>query len=106
MRDLSHSKIQTRNTFFTSFRINIGLLAFLMLLSLVYVFSLNSISTANFQIKKLSNQLSVLEEDHKNLELQNSTLQSVTSIQAQTSHLNFVPATGIKYLRDEAVALR
>ena len=106
MRDLSHAKVKFRSGFFTPFRLNMGLLFLLLALSLTYVFSVNSIATANYQIKKISNQLSNLDAQHNDLELKNSTLQSVTTIQAETSQLDFVPTTSMTYLRDDSFALK
>jgi hypothetical protein len=104
MRDLSQNNSQSKNR--SNFKINAGLFFLIISLSLVYIFSANTMATTGFQIKRLSSQLTDLEEQHKKLELQNSTLQSVSTIQQKTASLNLVPSTNITYLKDDNVALK
>jgi uncharacterized membrane protein len=106
MRDLSHNNLEDKPNNFRVIRVNLGLLSIILVLGLVYIFSVNSMATEGFQIKKLSSQMTELEADHKKLELQNSSLQSVSAIQQKTASLNLVPATTITYLKDDNVALK
>jgi cell division protein FtsL len=104
MRDLSQNNSQSKNR--SNFKINAGLFFLIISSALVYIFSANTMATTGFQIKRLSSQLTDLEEQHKKLELQNSTLQSVSTIQQKTASLNLVPSTNITYLKDDNVALK
>lgn len=107
MRDLSQTNIQTHSkSQVTALAINIGLASAILGLGLIYVFSVSAMATTNYRIKKLSYELSDLEAQHKKLELQNSTLQSVSTIQQETALLNFVPASSVTYIKDDNFALR
>lgn len=90
----------------TAFRVNLVLFSLILISGLVYIFSINAMATQGFRTKKLTSDLANLETQHKKLELQNSTLQSVATIQEDTSHLNFVPASNITYLKDDNFALK
>lgn len=108
MRDLSYtlSDKPTKRSKASPYVINIGIIACILFLTLTYLFSLNAMTTQAFKIKQLNLQLSKLEAEHNSLELENSNLQSVTTIEAQTRKLNFIPTTSITYIKDDNVALK
>ncbi|MBX4204873.1 MAG: hypothetical protein KW788_01635 [Candidatus Doudnabacteria bacterium] len=107
MRDLSHQNTQPKTHHnSTNLQVNLGLLSLTLMLALVYIFSANAMATTGFQIKKLSVELSDLEAQHKKLELENSTLQAVSTIQQKTAQLNFVPSTSVSYIKDDNFALK
>jgi cell division protein FtsL len=107
MRFFSHNNSQlNKKSLLSEFGVNLALLSAILFFGLVYIFSLNATATQGFKIKKLSAELSDLETQHKKLELQNSALQSISTIQAETAHLNFVPASNVTYIRDDNFALK
>ncbi|HEX5430223.1 MAG TPA: hypothetical protein VFX17_04070 [Patescibacteria group bacterium] len=89
----------------TVLRTNLCLLAIILAMGAVYVYGTISMATENFNTKKLSAQISDLEDQHQKLELQNSSLQSVSTLQAESVQLDFVPAGKITYLKADNVAL-
>jgi hypothetical protein len=110
MRDLSHAIENTNyrkvNVSFSVIHLNYILGVLVVLISLTYLFTINTMATEGFRIKQLSKQITILEEEHKRLELENSKLQSVTTIQEQSMNWNFVPSTNITYIKDDSYALK
>jgi hypothetical protein len=106
MRDLSQVNNVKKGRWINNFRVNASLVTLIAILGLAYIFSVNSIATAGFKIKKMSTDLANLQSQNQKLQLQNSTLQSVTYIQQETASLNLVPTTDITYLKDDNFALK
>jgi len=106
MRNFTHTDSIKKHVNSGNLKVNLAVLSMLSVLVLVYIFAANAMATTGFEIKRLSMQLSDLEEQHKQLELQNSALQSVSTIKQETVKLNFVPATNITYVKDDNVAIR
>ena len=110
MRDLSYTLGQTttKNSLFTvsAFQINLVLVTCIVLLSLAYLFTINGMASAGMKIKKLDSTITQLELDHNKLELQNSSLQAVSTIQEATAKFNFVPTTNVSYIKDDNFALK
>jgi hypothetical protein len=109
MRDLSQTIATTsykKTEGITALQINFALCLLLVAVGLVYLFSVNTMATEGYRIKQLSAQISKLEEEHKGLELQSSTLQSVSTIQSESTLSNFVPATNVTYIKDDSFALK
>ena len=105
MRDLSqHHSIKKSSL--SIYKINIGLSALTALFGLVYLFSLSAQSSQGFTIKKISAQIDDLQTQNKKLQLQNSTLQSVTTLQQEAVNFDFVPVTSVSYLKEDNVALK
>jgi len=86
--------------------LNISVLASIGILGLVYLFTINSMGTKGYEIKKLESQMETLQEQQKNLMLQTSNLQSIDRIQEQATKLNFVPTNNVSYLRTADFALK
>jgi cell division protein FtsL len=110
MRDLSRNFPQTnsRNSykFFSAFGVNVGLAASVLVFGLIYIYTANGISTTTLKTRQLTAQISQLEAEHKKLELQNSTLQSVSTFGQQSVNFKFVPVTTVFYVKDDNFALR
>lgn len=108
MRDLSHTISQkpSKSSHISPYVINVGIGVCTLTLALTYLFSINSMATQGYKIKQLNTQLTKLEAERNSLELQNSNLQSVSSIQEKTQKLNFVPTTNVTYIKDDNFALR
>lgn len=87
-------------------RLNMAILASTVILGLVYLFTISTLATKGYEIKKLEQQLHVLEVEQKSLQLQASDLQSINHIQAEVQRLNFVPVASITYLKDSDFALK
>ncbi len=109
MRDLSlaipvFSKKKTRS--FSTYILNLSILTAIVLIGLVYFYSISALSTKGYEIKKLDQQLSSLEKEQKALQLDVSDLQSINRIKSDAQLLNFVPASNVTYLKDSDVALR
>src|SRR5688500_6612958 len=97
MRDLtlafaSVPKRKTKTSVSTR-TLNISLLSAIVFFTLLYLFQVNFLSTAGYKIRKLEQQVRLLESEQKTMQLQSSDLQSISRIQARSQNLNFVPVT-------------
>ena len=90
----------------SAYRLNLAILASIVLLGLTYLFVVNSLGTKGYEIQKLDQQARALEDQQKDLLMQASDLQSINRIQAEAQKLNFVPATNVTYLKDSDFALK
>lgn len=111
MRDLSIAfpagllKKRTGNPVYTKV-LNLSILAAIIFFGLLYLFGINATGTKGYQIRDLEQQVRITQEEQKNLQRQVSDLQSITRVQQLAQTLNFVPATGITYLKDSDFALK
>ena len=111
MRDLTlalgayEAKRKTKNPA-TVQRLNLAILAAILILGLVYLFVINSMGTKGFAIKKLEQQLNQLEAEQKTLQIQSSDLQSINKLGAEAQKLNFVPTTNVTYIKASDYALK
>ncbi len=110
MRDLtlaisSASKRKTKSSVSPKI-LNLSLLTAIVFFGLLYFFQMNFLSTSGYQIRRLGNELSVLEDQQTTLQLQASEYQSIIRVQAQSQKLNFVPVTNVTYLKDSDFALK
>ena len=111
MRDLSLAipngiaKRKTK-TSDSTYRVNLAILASITILSLLYLFVVNSLGTRGYEIKKLDEKVRILEDEQKNLQMQVSDLQSITRIQSLAAQQNFVPSANAVYLKDADFALK
>lgn len=86
-------------------RVNIGpvTLSFvsifiLCLLSLFYLAQANQTATNGYQIRELEEELDVLKEENKKLELKAAELQSVRKVEEGVKHLNMIPIDKLMYI--------
>jgi cell division protein FtsL len=88
------------------FYLNLAIVFVIAILGLVYVFTLNALSTKGYAIRQAEQQINQLEIQYKNLELQVSNLQSINRIKQEASLLNFVPASDVTYINVSDFALK
>ena len=86
--------------------LNMFLLILTFLLGIIYLFTVNSLSTKGYDIKKLQQSIAELEIEQKNLQVQTYELQSINRIQTEATKLNFVPAVNVTYIKDADYALK
>ncbi|OGE79915.1 MAG: hypothetical protein A2660_00470 [Candidatus Doudnabacteria bacterium RIFCSPHIGHO2_01_FULL_45_18] len=98
--------IRKTNVVGSTYRWNIAILAAILLIGVLYFFTVNSLGTKGYAIRKLEQQILVLEESQKNLQMQATESQSINRIKANAQKLNFVPATNVAYLKDFDFALK
>lgn len=87
-------------------RLNLAILASIIFFGITYLFQINALSTKGYEIRQLETRLKQLELEHKNLEVQAGSLQSINRIQQESQKLNFVPATNITYIKEPDFALK
>jgi len=85
---------------------NLSILSAIIVFGLVYFFAVTAMATKGYEIKKLETRLVQLEQDQKNLQVEASNLQSIDLIQMQAQKLDFVPSTGVTYLKNSDYALK
>jgi hypothetical protein len=90
----------------SAYRLNLAIFASTVLLGLTYLFVVNSLATKGYEIRKLDEQVRVLEEQQKTLLLESSDLQSINRIQTSAQQLNFVPTSNVTYIKDSDFALK
>ena len=87
-------------------RLNLMMLAAILLFGLVYLFVVNSLGTKGYEIRNLESKVQQLEIDQKHLQIQASDMQSLNRIQIDAQKLNFVPTSNITYLKASDFALK
>ncbi len=87
-------------------KLNILLLAGIFLLGLGYLFTISSLGTKGYEIKRVESQLQNLENEQKSLQIQSGNLQSINQIQDQAAMGHFVPVTTVTYIKDANFALK
>lgn len=87
-------------------RLNLILLAAILLLGLGYLFTINALGTKGYEIKRVESRLQNLENEQKNLQIQSGNLQSINQIQGQATAVNFVPVTSVIYIKDGNFAFK
>lgn len=109
MRDLTLSiplGLNRKKSSFNTRTLNFSILTAIILLGLVYLFEVTALGTKGYEIKKLEQQVRLVEEEQKNLQIQASDFQSINRIQTQAQKLNFVPTSNVTYLKDSDFALK
>ena len=86
--------------------LNISILIAIVFFGLLYLFQINSLGTKGYEIQKLQQEIKVLGDQQKSLQIQASNLQSISRIQEQATALNFVPSTNVTYLKNSDFALK
>lgn len=87
-------------------RFNAVLMALIVVFGFAYIFQVNSLGTQGYEIRQLEQRVSALEVEHKSLQIQSSSLSSITRIQQVAESLNMVPATDAVYIKDSGFALK
>ena len=114
MRDLSltllaqplfkkKSKSDSPSTFL---HLNIALVVLIVAFGFIYLFQINTLGTRGYEIRQLEQSIKVMQTENKALQIQSSTLSSITKIQQEAETLNMVPATEVTYLKENDFALK
>jgi cell division protein FtsL len=112
MRDLSlalsqplfRKKTKGDSSSFT--HLNLALLALIVTFGFLYLFQINSLGTRGYEIRQMEQKIKVLQAENKGLQIQSSSLSSITQIQKAAENLNMVPATNVTYLKEADFALK
>lgn len=88
------------------FRWNVAIVVCIAMLAATYLWQINSLSTRGYEIKKIEKDLTILQSQQKHLEMEVSNLQSINRIESASERLNYVPATGVTYIKDANYALK
>lgn len=87
-------------------KINIVMIALILGFGLTYLFLVNNLGTKGYEIRKLELQLRKLEDEQKQLQIQASDLTSIEKLQSEAQKLNYIPATGVTYLKESDFAYK
>ena len=90
----------------SSLQLNLMLLVCTIVMVLGYLFMVNALGTKGYEIRKLEQEVRLLESDQKKMQVETSDLQSINRIQLYAQKLNYVPATNVTYLKDSDFALK
>ncbi len=85
---------------------NLVLLIGIAFLALGYLVQISALGTKGYDIKKVEQQIQLLEDEQKTLQIESSNLQSMDQIQTQAVKLNFVPSTNVSYIQNSNFALK
>jgi cell division protein FtsL len=87
-------------------RLNIMLLALTVVFGFAYLFQVNSLGTQGYEIRQKEQQVKNLQVENKSLQIQSSSLSSITRIQQVAESMNMVPANDAVYIKDAGFALK
>lgn len=87
-------------------KINLLLIICTVIFGLAYFLQINSLSTKGYEIRRLEQKIKSLELEQKHLEMQSSSLQSISRIQEQANKLNLVPINNVAFIKDSDYALK
>jgi cell division protein FtsL len=90
----------------SSLHINLALVAMIAALGFVYLFQINSLGTRGYEIRQMEQKIKVLQAENKALQIQSSSLSSITQIQKSAESLQMVPANDVTYLKAADFALK
>ncbi len=85
---------------------NLALLALIVIAGFMYLFQINTLGTRGYEIRQLEQKLKVLQAENKALEIQRSSLTSITKIQQDAEGMGMVPATDVIYIKHAGFALK
>ncbi|MGE5392865.1 MAG: hypothetical protein ACM3NH_03930 [Candidatus Saccharibacteria bacterium] len=85
---------------------NIAILVSILSFGALYLFQINSLGTKGYVIRNLEVKIKQLETENKHLEVQTSSLKSITRIEQEAESRNFVPASNVTYIKDAGFALK
>ncbi len=71
-----------------------------------YLLGINAAASTGYEMKKIQQKISILEEENKKLNLQVSEKSSIAGIQADFSGSGFVPVGQAKYLQVKSFSQR
>ncbi|HYC79859.1 MAG TPA: hypothetical protein VEC17_02440 [Candidatus Binatia bacterium] len=112
MRDLSLSLPQsifqkkTKGGTSNFTHVNIAILSLIVAFGFLYLFQINSLGTRGYEIRQLEQKIATYQDENKQLQIQSSSLSSITKIQQQAEALRMVPANNVTYIKDADFALR
>ena len=86
--------------------LNIALVVLIVAFGFLYLFQINTLGTRGYEIRQIEQQIKVMQVENKTLQIQSSSLSSITQIQKEAESLNMVPATEVTYLKEADFALR
>lgn len=97
---------KTKNSSSSALHINLALLALIVTFGFLYLFQINSLGTRGYEIRQMEQQIKVLQAENKELQIQSSSLSSITRIQRDAESLRMVPANNVTYIKDAGFALK
>lgn len=112
MRDLSLALAQplfrkkTKSDPASVSHLNLALVALIVTFGFLYLFQINSLGTRGYEIRQMEQKIKVLQTENKSLQIQSSSLSSITQIQKEAENLNMVPASNVTYLKEADFALK
>ncbi len=112
MRDLSLVLSQplftkkTKSAGHSALGINLALVVLIVTMGFLYLFQINSLGTRGYEIRQMEQKIKVLQADNKDLQIQSSSLSSITKIQRDAERMNMVPATNVTYIKGSDFALK
>lgn len=112
MRDLSLALAQplfrkkTKGDPASFVHLNLALLALIVACGFLYLFQINALGTRGYEIRQMEQKIKVLQTENKSLQIQSSSLSSITQIQKAAENLNMVPASNVTYLKEADFALK
>ena len=90
----------------STYRWNLAILVSSVALGLVYLFTINTLGTKGYEIRKLEQEVKLLSEQQKTMQMEASDMQSINRISDEAQKLNFVPASNVSYLKAADFALK
>ena len=86
-------------------RVRFLLIGAVVVLSLAYIWLVNSSATAGFELSDLEGRVAELNSEYRGLEIEKSELESLAHIRNQQAERGMVASGSVQYAQDTAVAL-
>jgi cell division protein FtsL len=112
MRDLSLNLIQpffrkrTKGDSAPVLAANLAIIALIVTCGFLYMFQVNALGTRGYEIRQMEQKIKLLQVENKSLQIQSSSLSSITQIQRDAETLGMVPASNITYIKASDFALK
>lgn len=111
MRDLSLALAQpffkkTKGDSSSALHMNLAVLVLIVTFGFLYIFQINSLGTRGYEIRQMEQKIKVLQAENKALQIESSSLSSITTIQKDAETMNMVPANNVIYIKEADFALR
>jgi cell division protein FtsL len=84
--------------------VSVGVVCLVFMAFLTYLVQINTMATKGFEIRELEDQIAVLQDDNKRLELQVIELQSMSTLKEKMRGMNLVEADEVAYLNTMGTA--